>query len=248
MCRHVAYLGPPRPLADLLFTPSHGLVHQSWAPREMRGGGTINADGFGLGWYPDADRAPVSYRQAGPIWSDPNLPGLATTITSGAVLGAVRSATVGMPVTAGAAAPFRDGPWLFSHNGVVRGWPEALATLAERLPITELLTLEAATDSALLWALVRQHLRAGAPLGEALSDTIRDVRREAPESRLNLLLTDGHRVAATTVGHSLWLRQGNGCLQIASEPLDDDPEWRPVPDGQLVLASTTHLDITELNT
>lgn len=262
MCRHVVYLGPPRPLADLLFTPPHGLVHQSWAPREMRGGGTVNADGYGVGWYPEPPPVPVTlgaveplpesgsvpfrYRQPGPIWSDPNLPELAASTSSGAVLAAVRSATVGMPVTAQAAAPFSTDRWLFSHNGVVRGWPGSVAQLAERLPTIDLLTLDAATDAALLWALVRHRLRAGAALADALAETSRDVARVAPGSRVNLLLTDGRAVAATTVGHSLWLRRTADSVLIASEPLDDEPGWDAVPDGHLVSASSTHADRTPL--
>lgn len=263
MCRHVVYLGPPRPLADLLITPPHGLVHQSWAPREMRGGGTINADGFGVGWYPELPPAPVGravdsllesgsvpvrYRQPGPIWSDHNLPGVAAATRSGAVLAAVRSATVGMPVTAQAAAPFSTDRWLFSHNGVVRGWPASVVELAERLPAIDLLTLESATDSALLWALVRYRLRAGAPLADALAETCRDIQRVAPGSRVNLLLTDGRAVAATTVGHSLWLRRTADSVLIASEPLDDEAGWDAVPDGHVVSASSTHADLTPLET
>ena len=56
MCRHLAYLGPPVTLAALLLDPPHGLLHQSWAPADMRGGGTVNADGFGVGWYPRRGR------------------------------------------------------------------------------------------------------------------------------------------------------------------------------------------------
>ncbi|HEX5813240.1 MAG TPA: hypothetical protein VFY38_14125, partial [Pseudonocardia sp.] len=52
MCRHVAYVGPPTTLATLLLDAPHGLLHQSYAPSDMRGGGTVNADGFGAGWYP----------------------------------------------------------------------------------------------------------------------------------------------------------------------------------------------------
>src|SRR6266540_5647101 len=106
MCRHLAYLGPPIPLSRLLFEPPHALVHQSWAPRDMRGGGTINADGFGVGWYPAGAREPIRYRRGTPMWSDAALPGLAAATVSGAVLAAVRSATVGMPVVETAAAPF----------------------------------------------------------------------------------------------------------------------------------------------
>src|SRR3954449_11519935 len=148
MCRHLAYLGPPVRLRALLYDPPHSLLRQSWAPREMRGGGTINADGFGVGWY--AASGPIRYRRHTPIWSDTTLPALAREISSGAVLAAVRSATVGMPVVETAAAPFGEGPWLFSHNGVVAGWPSSVAKLAGTLPTADLLTLDAPTDAALL--------------------------------------------------------------------------------------------------
>src|SRR5262245_50816634 len=121
----------------------------------MRAGGTINADGFGVGWYV-ADRAePSRYRRAIPMWADETLSDLTRDTRSGAVLAAVRSATVGMPVVETAAAPFRTGRWLFSHNGVVPGWPGSMEALAEELPARDLMTLDAPTDSALLWALLR---------------------------------------------------------------------------------------------
>jgi gamma-glutamyl hercynylcysteine S-oxide hydrolase len=44
---------------------------------------------------------------------------------------------------------------------VVPGWPQSVAKLAEELPVTDLLTLEAPTDAVLLWLLVRHRLRAG---------------------------------------------------------------------------------------
>ncbi|MDQ7909304.1 ergothioneine biosynthesis protein EgtC [Phytohabitans sp. ZYX-F-186] len=258
MCRHLAYLGPPATLSALLLEPPHSLLRQSWAPRDMRGGGTINADGFGVGWYPllaaggvraeersDEDGrsgpGPVRYRRAGPMWSDPGFPELARVTASGAVLAAVRSATVGMPVHESACAPFAAGDLLFSHNGRVTGWPRSVAKLAERLPVTDLLTLDAPTDAALLWALVRHRLRGGADPASALAATVSEVDAAAPGSRLNLLLTDGRRVYATTAGHSLSVRLAAGAVTVASEPYDDDPAWRPVPDRSLVVADpTTH--------
>nr|MDT0657752.1 ergothioneine biosynthesis protein EgtC [Micromonospora sp. DSM 115978] len=233
MCRHLLYLGPPAPLGALLFDAPHGLARQSWAPRDMRGGGTVNADGFGVGWYPP-DGPPLRYRRDRPIWTDQALPALAAQTRSGAVLAAVRSATAGMPVVETAAAPFADGPWLFSHNGVIPGWPDSVAALAGDLPTRDLLTLDAPTDSALLWALVRHRLRAGTPAGEAVAVTVREVLAAAAGSRLNLLLTDGREAVATAVGHALSVSERAGAVLIASEPLDDDPSWRPVGDGHLV--------------
>ena len=67
MCRHLAYVGPPVTLADLVLHQPHSLLHQSFAPTDMRGGGSINADGFGIGWLvgdpgTGRDRASVSSR------------------------------------------------------------------------------------------------------------------------------------------------------------------------------------------
>ncbi|XVV16969.1 ergothioneine biosynthesis protein EgtC [Actinoplanes sp. CA-131856] len=242
MCRHLAYAGPAIAPARLLFDAPHSLSRQSWAPRDMRGGGTINADGFGIGWFP----GPVRYRRATPLWSDTTLPALAASLRVTGMLAAVRSATVGMPVVETAAAPFGggDGAWLFSHNGRVTGWPGSVAKLAATLPTTDLLTLEAPTDSALLWALVRDRLRTSSP-AEAVASTVADVEAVAPGSRLNLLLTDGTTIVATTVGHSLSVRRGDG-VTVSSEPLDDSSEWQPVPDRHLLVATASDLALTPL--
>ncbi|WP_433206544.1 ergothioneine biosynthesis protein EgtC [Dactylosporangium sp. CS-047395] len=245
MCRHLAYLGPPIALAELLFTPPHSLSHQSWAPRDMRGGGTINADGFGIAWFQD-DASVLRVRRAVPLWTDAGLPALAATLRSGAVLAAVRSATVGMPVTETAAAPFTEDRWLFSHNGKVTGWPDSVAELAAALPVRDLLTLDAPTDSALLWALVRARLRAGSTVDGALAAVVPAVARAAPGSRLNLLLTDGETIAATTAGHSLSYRHTPPGVLVASEPLDADPGWIPVPDNSLLVATPTAVTVTAL--
>ncbi len=242
MCRHLAYAGPPVPAARWLFDAPHSLARQSWAPRDMRGGGTINADGFGLGWY--APAGPVRYRRATPLWSDLTLPALAAATEAPMLLAAVRSATSGMPVVETAAAPFADGQWFFSHNGVVRGWPGSVAKLAGGLDVTDLLTLEAPTDSALLWALVRDRLRHGTPPAEAVAGVVTEVAAAAPGSRLNLLLTDGTTIVASTYGHALSVRRDAASVLVSSEPLDDDPAWEPVPDRTLVVASATDLALT----
>ena len=244
MCRHLAYVGPPAPLAGLLFEPPHSLARQSWAPRDMRGGGTINADGFGVGWFPPGG-VPVRYRRATPLWSDTDLPGIAASVRAGAALAAVRSATAGMPVVETAAAPFTDGRVLFSHNGVVRDWPGSMAKLAATLPATDLLTLDAPTDSAFLWALTRDRLRRGAGPAEAVAGVVAEVEAAAPGSRLNLLLTDGAVIVASTIGHALSVRRRDGHVLVSSEPLDDDPAWQPVPDRALLTATPDVLEIGE---
>src|ERR1035438_9234042 len=73
MCRHLAYLGPPVTLREVICDPPFGLMRQAWAPRRQRHG-TVNADGFGVGWYADGDPDPARYRRApggGPLLRPP---------------------------------------------------------------------------------------------------------------------------------------------------------------------------------
>jgi gamma-glutamyl hercynylcysteine S-oxide hydrolase len=248
VCRHLAYVGSPVTLSSLVLEPSHSLLRQSYAPADMRGGGTINADGFGAGWYPVPGGPAARYRSAAPIWSDASFAALAAATGSTGVLAAVRSATVGMPVTDTAAAPFAEGRWLFSHNGVVRGWPHSVAGLAAAVPVADLLTLDAPTDAALLWALVRHRLRAGADPGDALACVVSEVAAAAPESRLNLLLTDGTAIWATAWSHALSVRTGESHALVVSEPIDPHPTWTEVPDRHLLVARPGHQRFAALAT
>ena len=188
MCRHLAYLGPPATLRSVLIDPPHGLYRQSWAPRRQRHG-TMNADGFGIGWYAEGDPVPARYRRGIPIWGDPSLPDLARVTRSGAVLAAVRNATPGMAAGEQAAAPFASDQWLFSHNGVLDGWPDSAAAHAPSA--RTLLSLEAMVDSAFLWQLVLEWLQAGAAMDTALAAVITAIEAGGGAGRFNFLLTDG---------------------------------------------------------
>lgn len=237
MCRHLGYLGAPVSLAELLVDAPHSLLVQSYAPADMRCPARMNADGFGVGWYPSDGAEPARYRRSCPMWTDTNLPSFGRAVSTTAMLAAARSATVGMPVTESACAPFVDGRWLFSHNGVIAGWPQSVAELASQLPAEDLLTMEAPTDSALLWVLLRRALRAGEAPEAAMSVVVNAVERAAPGSRLNLLLTDGVTLYATTWRHSLSVLHQDDALIVASEPVNDDPEWLSVGDERLLIAS-----------
>jgi len=109
--------------------------------------------------------------------------------------------------------------------------------------VTDLLTLDAPTDAALLWALVRHRLRAGLPPEAALTGVVAEVAAAAPGSRLNLLLTDGRGVYATAWSHALAVRTEPDAVTVASEPHDELPGWTPVPDQHLLVAQPGHADI-----
>ncbi|MCW4631670.1 hypothetical protein [Marinomonas rhodophyticola] len=70
MCRWMAYQGEPVYLESLLFKQEHSLIHQSLSARKSEV--TVNADGFGLGWYDEREEHGL-YHEVLPAWSDSNL-------------------------------------------------------------------------------------------------------------------------------------------------------------------------------
>ena len=124
MCRWNAYFGQPLVIDELLFKTDHGLIDQSLHAR--MGVETTNGDGFGLGWYGANGARPGRYRSVTPAWSDVNLRDLAAHIESPLFLAHIR-ATTGTPVQQTNCHPFRQGQWLFVHNGVHRRLPRTCA-------------------------------------------------------------------------------------------------------------------------
>lgn len=241
MCRHLARIGPPVSLQALLLDPTCGLLRQSWAPRRQRNG-SMNADGFGVGWFSPDRAEPARYRRAAPMWTDASFASLAGVVRSGCVLAAVRSATAGMPQDETACAPFLlPGGVLLSHNGAVPR--EALAPLVSSAALA---AIGSTVDSAFLAALVAGRLAEGAPIAEAVASVVRQVAGEAPAARLNLLVTDGVTVAATTWGDTLCWRLEDGAAVVASESYDDEPGWTDVPDRSLVVLTAGGIDVTSL--
>ena len=69
MCRWLAYTGSPIQMDELLLKPEHSMIDQSRNAKESTY--TINADGFGVGWYTD-EGEPGLYHDVRPIWNDQN--------------------------------------------------------------------------------------------------------------------------------------------------------------------------------
>jgi gamma-glutamyl hercynylcysteine S-oxide hydrolase len=228
MCRHLGWLGEPRSLAALMLDPPCGLLVQSYAPRRQKHG-TINADGWGAGFFDvggaEAQRSDPAittgvarrWRSTVPLWADTSFASVAPALRSHCVIAAVRSASAGMPIEATATAPFTDGRWLLSHNGLV---DRAVLPAAPRA--------ESVVDSALLAAVIFER---GI---DALADTIAEIGTADPNARLNILAGNGSRLVATTWGDTLSLLRRHDGVVLASEPYDDDPAWEDVPDRHLV--------------
>jgi glutamine amidotransferase len=214
MCRHLGWLGKPVPVSSLVLEQPYGLVVQSYSPRRQKHG-LMNADGWGVGFIDHG--VPRRWRSAAPLWGDASFASVAPALSSGCVVAAVRSASVGMPIEPSASAPFTDGQWLLSHNGVVDRSVLPLSPAAESV-----------VDSAVLAALIFERGL------DALGDTVADVGAADPNARLNILAANGSRLLATTWGDTLSILRRDDGVVLASEPYDDDPRWKDVPDRHLV--------------
>lgn len=227
MCRHLGWLGRDVAVSSLILDPPNGLQVQSYAPRRQKHG-LMNADGWGVGFFDGA--VPRRWRSAAPLWTDTSFGSVAPALRSHCVVAAVRSATVGMPIEVSATAPFTDGHWLLSHNGIVK-----------RSVLPAILTAESVCDSAILAAVV---FARGI---EALGEVVVELGTADPHSRLNLLAGNGSRLLATTWGDTLSVLRRDDGVVLASEPYDDNSHWEDVPDCHLVEVTGDGVTLTPLN-
>ncbi|SDG32628.1 glutamine amidotransferase [Limimonas halophila] len=247
MCRLAAYVGQPLALDQFLRTPPHSLIEQAHAPRETLSA-TLNADGVGVGWYAD-DGGPAAYRSTLPAWGDANLPALGRSLTRPLWLANVRSATDPLSIAVANTMPFAADGLLFLHNGFLSGFAEVVRTRMRAWLRPEVEAgIAGTTDSEYVFAALRQ-LAAddpGADLTvhvERLLGLLRDWM-QGGKALLNLAVSDGTRVVAVrhalaAAPPSLYVHTGHdgfaGGRLVASEPLDGDAGWTPVPSDHLVV-------------
>lgn len=248
MCRLLCYLGPSRSLAELILDPPRGLGEQAHAPR-YQSHGTMNADGFGAGWYDHArSMQPAVYRRALPIWNDRTFADIARIIASDAVLAAVRSATSPSPVHESNTPPYRGDGWLFAHNGAVDGFSgPAGEELRRAVPAARAARIEGSTDSETLFALMLSAMDQGLSPAAAMIRSARSAHAITGGGRMTMLATDGARIVGMTWGDTLFVRDRPDAVTVASEPSDDDEQWQRVPDRTLIQASTSSVSITAVD-
>lgn len=234
----MAYIGPPVTLESLVLTPEHSLLHQSYRPKHQRNG-TVNADGFGCGWFDTGVRSePALYRRSAPLWSDRSFQSMAGLISSKAFVASVRDATSGSFAEESSTSPFSQDGWLFAHNGLFHNFdgPPG-AWLRRAISDRRLAAIRGTSDSEYLFALILDRVDAGMAVSDAMSAVIAGCL-EKTTGTFNFLMHDGWKFTATSCGDSLFVLEGTdrlpGGVVVASEPYDDDPDWQEVPDGSLV--------------
>ena len=248
MCRFVAYLGQPIYLEDLVARPRHSLVQQSL--HAERAHTVTNGDGFGIGWYGERPE-PAVYREVMPAWSDENLLALTATVRSPLFFAHVRAATGG-GIARSNCHPFRSGSHLFMHNGQIGGYPQVRRALESLLPDGLYAQRRGATDSELLFLLSLSRIEQGMKPTDAVLWALAQARDEmrrrdiADPLRFAAALSDGRRLhvfrlSSDATPPSLYIRQHEAGITVASEPLSQDGgaeadghAWEALPAGAVI--------------
>lgn len=259
MCRLVAYRGEPLPLRTLVFDGDHSLYRQSWEARELLHG-SVNVDGYGVAW-PDGDAGGRMVRLARvePLWHDPDLPGLLNSVRAPRALATLRNATPGLPVGRTGLLPMIHDGWALAMNGFVPHFRLAhMRALRRDLTDRWYGELVGSSDAETLFLLIRQMLEEDVPAEQALLAIRERVAERVGEDEtapmtLVLVGPPGVVLLHSTVNgpcNSLYMLENGGLaprgVLVASEPLDGDEGWAPVPPESLVRISSAGVAVRRL--
>lgn len=227
MCRMIAFSSnEPRDTAPYLaalgrFCASGNLV-AGW---ERRPGGN-HPDGWGAAWRAGDEMRMV--KSGNPAASDPLLPDVRTVTDR--FLGHVRYASNRETVRAENSHPFQAMGVTLAHNGTFYG---KIGAEGDARKVSDTVVfLETLADR---WA-----ERTLAGLAEALRGILGDPALVGGYSAANLLVAaDGRLFAFRRYRrdegyYTLYLKSAGGVTTAASQPLDADPGWRLLEDGELV--------------
>jgi glutamine amidotransferase len=216
-------------------------------------------DGTGLGWFslgeePVRDRAPIA------AFKDADFNAEARSVVSHTFMSHVRYASTGAPDVHNS-HPFVMDDRLFAHNGMVRG----LDVIGSWLSDVERAPVSGQTDSELVCAYVTAEIRRRGDTTEGLIAAVRRIAAEVPVFALNVLLAESGRLWALRYPdtHELWVlkhelgedgaarrlapdrepgrvhvkahREATPAHVVASERMDDDPGWRLLEPGELLV-------------
>jgi glutamine amidotransferase len=247
-------------IEELLFNTQHGIVDQSLHAR--MGAEPTNGDGFGLGWY-GTGGGPALYHSVSPAWGDPNLRELAGHIESPLFLAHVRAA-IGSPVQQTNCHPFRNGRWLFVHNGYINHFREIRRDLSMAIAPDRYADIHGSTDTEVVFQLALSYGLEDDPLAAlervcGLIESTTTASGERGEVQATFGVSDGETLWAVRYAtrrparslfascdvdtlHTLYpdnprLRLATeGDRMIVSEPFSDLPGvWKEIPESSAVI-------------
>jgi glutamine amidotransferase len=231
MCRVLAYLGRPLPLADVLYETDNSLVRQAHSPRMTA---MLNLAGFGLAaWDPRSTRPadPFLYRSTTLPVYDRNLHSLALKLEPTCVLAHVRGVEFSdvEVVSEANLHPFRhpETSVTFAHNGHLREFERMRFSLVPHVRPDLLQRIEGMSDTSWLYFVLLSQLEDpfAVPDADELAhatvrtlEIVRDVRARHgidTSSPTNLFVTTGRSIVATRFSYDYgWYPDADSLLEV----------------------------------
>lgn len=215
-------------------------------------------DGTGLGFF-DERGSPVLDRRPVAAFRDESFIQEARTESSSTFVAHIRFASIGS-LEASNTHPFEQAGRLFAHNGILY----EVENLEREVGEDYLRLVDGETDSERLFALITKRIDELGDVTEGIAAAVRWVADNLPVYSLNLALCAENEmwVLRYPDTHELFVLErgldnpgprhfrgasANGALRVhsdeiadkptvlvASEPLDDHPDWRVLPTGSLL--------------
>lgn len=277
MCRWIAYSGQPIYIEQLVTLPTHSLVEQSLhAEMNFKNDGSlmsVNADGFGIGWYAERQE-PGVFKDKNPAWNDENLREVCKQVRARIFMAHVRASTTGA-VQRSNCHPFKYKNLLFQHNGHLDCFEVLRRDLQMDIAPELFPHLKGTTDSETLFLLALTY-GLETELKEALQKTVKRVLEACednniePVLNLSCALSDGQTLYALRhatgdkpksqfyTTHSGWLhnidepdpsvdiRNIEENIIVVSEPLDRlDDKWIEIPENSFTTIRNNNIEVED---
>jgi glutamine amidotransferase len=254
MCRLYAFKANEQTKVECaLVYAQNALMEQSRGDEQ----GMVHGHGWGVAGYPNG--VPFVEKNTWAAYHGEHFKKTAARVYAKTVVAHVRRATVG-PAKPENTHPFVHGHWLFAHNGTIPNFEQVRGHLLEATSFLHRNEIHGDTDSEhifryllSLWSHepqinLRETLRYGL---EQIISWCSEIDPQAAVS-LNIILTDGEQMVGSRLGRSLWSlererivkceicckyhvhhdpKQPYRAVEIASEPITHNEEWRQVPNA-----------------
>ena len=254
MCRlYALHANEPTRVECSLVLAQNALMRQSRGDRE----GLMHGHGWGVADY--AGGLPVIEKQSWAAFDGEHFQKKAAKVYANTVIAHVRRATVGPPGIENT-HPFGHGRWIFAHNGTVPAFDRVRPMLLDAMESLHRNQIHGATDSEHLFRYLlsawSRHPERGLLdiVQQCLAQVVAWSREVAPDSKvgLNIVLSDGDVVVGSRLDRTLWFLEREflyhcpicdkphvhhdpkadyRAVEVASEPLTDEPGWKEVPNG-----------------